>query len=124
MSDPWPSGRPRSSVALVCGGGGVTGAAYQIGCLRALDELLDVSVLDCDTFVGVSCGSVITSLLAAGVPPAEIYEDVVRGIPRPLGFPTPRLFRTPMADFGRSLARAPRVLGAALWRGLVHGHGM
>ena len=29
----------RSKVALVCAGGGVTGAVYEIGCLRALDEL-------------------------------------------------------------------------------------
>ena len=40
--------RPRSKkkVALVCAGGGITGAVYEIGCLRALDELLDRLVED------------------------------------------------------------------------------
>ncbi len=31
----------RPKVALVCAGGGFTGAVYEIGCLRALDELFD-----------------------------------------------------------------------------------
>jgi len=44
-------------VALVCAGGGVTGAVYEIGCLRALEELLDHSVLDLDLYVGVSGGA-------------------------------------------------------------------
>ena len=35
--------KPRTKVALVCAGGGVTGALYEIGCLRALEELLDRS---------------------------------------------------------------------------------
>ena len=36
----------RSKLALVCAGGGVTGAVYEIGCLRALDELVDLELVD------------------------------------------------------------------------------
>lgn len=36
----------KKKVALVCAGGGVTGAVYEIGSLRALDELLDRRVTD------------------------------------------------------------------------------
>lgn len=46
--------RRRSKVALVCAGGGVTGALYEIGCLRALDDLIDRGVADLDLYVGVS----------------------------------------------------------------------
>jgi NTE family protein len=59
-------------VALVCAGGGVTGAVYEIGCLRALDELLGRSVLDLDLYVGISGGAFVASILAAGVSPREM----------------------------------------------------
>ena len=40
---------------LVCAGGGVTGAIYEIGVLAALEERLDgFSLTECDVFVGVS----------------------------------------------------------------------
>ena len=55
--------RGRSKLALVCAGGGITGAVYEIGCLRALEELLDRSLMDFDTYVGVSGGAFVTSLL-------------------------------------------------------------
>ena len=47
----------------------MTGALWEIGALRALDELLDRSVLDLDLYVGVSGGAFVSTLLAAGVPP-------------------------------------------------------
>ena len=63
------SGKRKAKVALVCAGGGVTGAVYEIGCLRALDELLGRSVLDLDLYVGISGGAFVASILAAGVSP-------------------------------------------------------
>ena len=54
-------------LGLVCAGGGVTGAIYEIGVLAALEDRLEgISLNDFDVFVGVSCGSYISALLANG----------------------------------------------------------
>ncbi len=104
----------RDAVALVCAGGGVTGAVYEIGCLRALEELLDRSLLDLDLFVGVSGGAFVSSLLAAGIPPRDLYAEVTGSRSR-LGTSAAPLFRLGFADVARRCAAAPRAaLGLAL----------
>lgn len=102
-------------MALVCAGGGVTGAVYQIGYLRALEELLDCSVLDFDLFVGVSGGAFVTSLLANGLSPVELYDAVASRVVRPLGVSAAPLFRLGLSELLRRSTRAPRVLSRALW---------
>jgi NTE family protein len=63
----------RSKTALVLAGGGITGAVYHIGALRAIDDLLvDRCVNDFDIFVGTSSGSLVASLLAVGYSPEEM----------------------------------------------------
>lgn len=110
--------RSKKKVALVCAGGGVTGAVYEIGCLRALEELIDRSVLDFDLYVGVSGGAFVTSLLANGVRPDEMYEAVAsRG--RPLGGSDTPLFRLALNELFRRGVRAPRVLRDAMWTALT-----
>jgi predicted acylesterase/phospholipase RssA len=104
----------------VCAGGGVTGAVYEIGCLRALQDLLDRSVLDLDLYVGVSGGAFVASLLANGVTPADMYDEVVGGPRRPLGVGGAPLFRLGMGELLRRSARLPRFARgvlAALWSG-------
>jgi predicted acylesterase/phospholipase RssA len=102
-------------VALVCAGGGVTGAVYEIGCLRALDALLGRSVLDLDLYVGISGGAFVASLLAAGVSPCEMYDEATTRTPTPLGVSAAPLYRLgdPLELVRRS-ARAPAVLTRAL----------
>ena len=65
----------------------MTGAVYEIGCLRALDELLGRSVLDLDLYVGVSGGAFVASLMAAGISPREMYDQVTAPARRPFGVP-------------------------------------
>src|ERR671918_2609544 len=78
--------RPRSKTALVLGGGGFTGAVYEIGALRALDLLsVNRTVNDFDVYVGTSAGSLVASLTANGVTPEEMMR-VVNDQPVP-GFP-------------------------------------
>lgn len=61
-----------SKIALVLAGGGLTGAVYEIGALRAIDDLLqDRTVNDFDIFVGTSAGAIVTSLLANGMTPTD-----------------------------------------------------
>jgi predicted acylesterase/phospholipase RssA len=83
---------------------------YEIGCLRALEELLDRSVLDLDLYVGVSGGAFVASLLANGVSPAEMYDEVTGRSPRPLDLPAAPLFRLGLGEFLRRSARVPRLL--------------
>jgi predicted acylesterase/phospholipase RssA len=103
----------------VCAGGGVTGAVYEIGCLRALEDLLDRSVLDFDLYVGISGGAFVASLLAHGISPKEIYEEVATRSRSPLGISASPIFRLGLAEFFRRSKRAPRVLTDALLTALT-----
>ncbi len=92
----------------------MTGAVYEIGCLRALEDLLDISVLDFDLYVGVSGGAFVASLLAAGLSPVQMYDEVTAGGHAPFGGGAP-LFRLGLGEVARRSLRAPRVMGEALW---------
>lgn len=70
-----PSSRGDNRIALVLGGGGITGAAYHLGVLNALDALSEESsVNDFDLYVGTSAGAVIGAALANAITP----EDLIR----------------------------------------------
>ena len=92
----------------------MTGAVYEIGCLRALDELLDRELVDLDLYVGISGGAFVASLLAAGVTPREMYEEAVLPSRGSLGAATDALFRWNAGELVQRLGRAPRVLAGAL----------
>ena len=74
---------------MVLAGGAVSGGAFKVGGLRALDEMfscrrstggataLPFSLTDADIFVGLSAGSVLASVLAAGISPDEILRIVM-----------------------------------------------
>src|SRR3712207_3873486 len=77
--------RPRrSKTALVLGGGGFTGAVYEIGALRALDLLsVNRTVNQFDIYVGTSAGSFVAALAANGVTPEEMMRVVSQQVPTP-----------------------------------------
>lgn len=71
-SDGVRSDRP-SNVALVLAGGAVTGGAFKVGGLKALNDfLVGRKVTDLDTYVGLSAGAILAASLAAGVTPDEM----------------------------------------------------
>src|SRR5215204_5366537 len=80
-----PRGRPRQSkTALVLGGGGFTGAVYEIGALRALDLLsVNRSVNQFDIYVGTSAGALVAALTANGVTPEQMMRVVNDQTPTP-----------------------------------------
>jgi NTE family protein len=80
-----PRRRPRKSKsALVLGGGGFTGAVYEIGALRALDLLsVNRTVNQFDIYVGTSAGSFVASMCANGVSPEEMMRVVNQQVPTP-----------------------------------------
>jgi predicted acylesterase/phospholipase RssA len=76
--------RKRSKTALVLGGGGFTGAVYEIGALRALDLLsVNRTVNQFDVYVGPSAGPFVAALTANGVTPEEMMRVVNQQVPTP-----------------------------------------
>jgi NTE family protein len=59
--------------ALVLGGGGVAGIAWETGLLLGLTER-GLDLTGAERLVGTSAGSVVASQVATGVPLAELYE--------------------------------------------------
>lgn len=70
--------RRKGKTALVLAGGGIMGAAYEIGVLAALEQLFsrNFSVTRFDMYVGVSAGSVIATLMANRIPPDQLYKAI------------------------------------------------
>jgi predicted acylesterase/phospholipase RssA len=85
-----------------------------VGCLRAIEALLDRSLLDMDIYVGISGGAFVTSLLACGVSPSEMYEEVTNPSGRPLGASARPIFRVGAREYLRRSLRAPSVLAHAV----------
>jgi predicted acylesterase/phospholipase RssA len=60
-------------VALVLAGGAVSGGAFKVGGLKALNDfLVGKKITDFDMYVGLSAGAMLASALAAGVTPDEM----------------------------------------------------
>lgn len=75
MSHPLYPSKPKT--ALVLAGGGITGAVYEIGALRAMDDLLlDLDTTQFDIYVGTSAGAMIAAFLANGISPAQMMRGL------------------------------------------------
>jgi predicted acylesterase/phospholipase RssA len=62
-------------IALVLAGGAVSGGAFKVGGLKALDDyLVGRKTTDFDTYVGLSAGALLAVPLAAGLPPDEMIR--------------------------------------------------
>jgi NTE family protein len=69
--------RPKRSpkIALVLAGGAVSGGAFKVGGLKALDDfLVERKIADFDLYVGLSAGSILAVSLAGGIPPDEMIK--------------------------------------------------
>src|SRR2546426_8111628 len=66
-------------VALVLAGGAVTGGAYKLGGLKALDDfLVNRKTTDFDIYVGLSAGAFLAAPLAGGVTPPQMLRSLDR----------------------------------------------
>src|SRR5512140_3267844 len=64
-------------IALVLAGGAITGGAFKLGGLKALDDLLvNRKVNEFNTYVGLSAGALLVAPLAAGISPAEMLKSL------------------------------------------------
>jgi len=64
-------------ISLVLAGGAVTGGAFKLGGLKALDDfLVNRKTTDFDCYIGLSAGAVLAAPLAAGITPAEMTKSL------------------------------------------------
>jgi NTE family protein len=68
------SGVAGAGRALVLGGGGVTGVAWETGLLLGLAEA-GIALAAADVFVGTSAGAVVAAQLTSGVPLNQLFES-------------------------------------------------
>ncbi len=67
-----------TKLGLCLGGGGITGAMYEVGCLAALEEFFaDFQAADFDVFVGTSSGATVATVLAGGVTATRLYRALL-----------------------------------------------
>ncbi len=98
---------------LVCAGGGVTGAIYEIGVLAALEERLDgFPLANCDVFVGVSAGSYVGTLVASGVSPSVLFRNATH--PRASDLDQLSLFRPNLGEIASRIVSAPVTLAESI----------
>jgi predicted acylesterase/phospholipase RssA len=121
-------------VALVLAGGAVSGGAFKIGGLKALNDYLgERKITDFDIYVGLSAGSILSASLASGITPDEMLQVIDGTSPkfdqfRPIDFYSPNVkefVSRPMKlvydlcaflpsigfDFGRGLPGLPEAMG-------------
>ena len=62
-------------IALVLAGGAVSGGAFKVGGLKALNDFfVERKVTDMDIYVGLSAGAILGASLAAGITPDEMIK--------------------------------------------------
>src|SRR2546429_9410339 len=89
-------------VALVLAGGAVTGGAYKLGGLKALDDfLVNRKTTDFDIYVGLSASPFLAAPLARGVTPPEMLRSL-DGTPEDFAYLSPLDFYNPnLAELAR-----------------------
>ncbi|MCA9873190.1 MAG: patatin-like phospholipase family protein [Anaerolineales bacterium] len=107
----------RSKTAVVLAGGGLTGLVYEIGALRAIDDLLvNQSVNDLDVYVGTSAGALVAAGLANGLHPETMMQALAGSIPAI----TPVMRRDIMRFNTGEIVRRGLGLPQLLLRGWLH----
>ncbi len=115
-------GRVESSkTAIVLAGGGLTGAVYEVGALRAIDAMLvDRRVNDFDIIVGTSAGALVGSMLARGITPGEMMRTLDGAQPGSSRILPKHLFSLNTHEFLQKGLRFPVTVKNALSHYLRH----
>ena len=106
--------RPRT--ALVLGGGGISGAAYEAGCLAALEEVFGEGFCRraFDIYVGVSAGAIIASLVAGGISPLRLRDDILNERKTNFNFQRSDVYRFDLRGFLQTTWDATRRMTGVL----------
>jgi NTE family protein len=109
------NGTRRVKSALVLAGGGLTGAVYEIGALRAIDDLLvDYTVNDFDVYVGTSAGALVGAMLANGLSPETMLRAIAGDDPDYPPIARDDIFHYNPTDLARWGLRLPQSIFGAL----------
>ena len=112
---------PTSKVGLALAGGGPEGAIYEIGVLRALDEVLEgIDLTNLHVYVGVSAGAFINANLANNITTAQMCRAIVSQEPGEHPF-VPETFMTPaVGEIVKRGLMVPRLLAETLRDYITH----
>jgi NTE family protein len=107
---PATGGKAQSfTLALILGGGGAAGNAWQIGVIAGLAEAgLDLTEV-ADLVIGTSAGATAAAQVRSGIPPAELLASVLSPPVQPVGQNRERPPSLPMATVFERM----RAIGAA-----------
>lgn len=98
-----------TKTALVLAGGGLTGVVYEIGALRAIEEMLvSRDARQFDIIVGTSAGALVGSLLAKGVTPGEMMQALDNNAPSTIRYRPNHLFSLNTREFVNRSLHLPR----------------
>lgn len=102
-----------TKAGLVLNGGGVTAAAFEFGCLAALDETFGHGFVRgfFDVFVGASAGSIVASLTAGGIAPNDVRQSILAGERDKLNLRRENVYRFDTSGFASACWQASRGLG-------------
>ncbi|MDQ6748128.1 MAG: patatin-like phospholipase family protein [Candidatus Dormibacteraeota bacterium] len=107
--------RKKEKTALVLASGGLTGVAYEVGALRALDHILtNRTVNDFDIYVGTSAGAVVSSALAGGMPPVVLAGLMAGTVPGFSRLSRLQLYQPNVGEAFTRLLKAPSLLRRAV----------
>ena len=112
--------RKKDKTALVLAGGGLSGVAYEVGALRALDHILaNRTVNEFDIYVGTSAGAVVSAALASGMPPIVLAGLLAGTVPGFTRLSRLQVYRPNIGEAFSRLLKAPQLLRTAAqeyWR--------
>ena len=108
-------------IGLVLAGGGITGALYELGALRAIDDLLlDRTVNDFDIYVGTSAGAFVSTLLANGESPENLLTAIEGSSKLVEPIQPHHLFGLNYSDLLQWSLGLPNKIFSAWWQYLLH----
>src|SRR5580692_11465386 len=99
--------------ALVLGGAGSAGNAWEIGVIAGLFES-GLDVTEADLTIGTSAGSTAAAQITSGIQPAELLADILAAAPRPPAGPAGSdRGRAPIGPAANHMERTSAIIGAA-----------
>lgn len=69
----------KAKKALILCGGGISGAYYEVGVLKAIEEFIEpqMEITDFDLYIGTSAGASIAAFLTQGIKAARLYSGLL-----------------------------------------------
>jgi predicted acylesterase/phospholipase RssA len=106
-----PKRARKGRIGLAVAGGGPIGGMYELGALRALDEVLEgVDLTRLDVYVGVSSGSFLAAGLANGISTEEMCRIFITGEAGHVRFRPESFLRPAFVEYVRRATTLPRIL--------------